>query len=735
MIYKQTKYRMGFCKIILGFALIFISSFAIHAQTTTTQEKIDPWSIDTLVQPVPLKRQLWWDKINNQIKRADQFDGEVDSNINYLDAKRSLALTNAFIKKAPLIATHIENLDIDNNRKIVYLQGLEKVLIRLNATNWTTVSPNYFSKLLSNFEGLLKAELEDDVAHYVKQNLNIYMYDNSFLLGNYPETLVPLYEYMTKQYPDTMIKKLPQIADKPYADPVIALAAKRKPALILNYAMATNNMRAAVRRNNDPLVQTIVAIADESESPLKTLLFLSEIHSKNMSIAQVDKITANELQYFKALVKLSIENKSKDNYLLDDEIKHLSFKIIRTINDLHNENDAVRFRAIDPYNAQELYYITVGGQDDIYTSSFTNGTFRQLMQKMKPTPGNKFIDSLPQKHFRTFIRMCSGFNTIQTFLSTFEPGTADELLKNFVANLEAGDDDDLEAAVDVADAYSSITDEKIQQFLKAEVKENLQRVTASNSKKGMLVYKLLDKIFNENTDSNAQDDLALTPISYVPFSELQDGENGVVEQVFFYGDDIGMGAYNNFIGQFRNGKWKITSNRYWTTITSTGPNKATVYVNIPLPEATGQDEEAQMMLAAYLDSNNIHPTILVHRGHSYYLPTTLEYLQPSMKVIMLGSCGGYNSLATVLNGAPDAHIISSKQIGAMRVNVPIINELNNYVYAGKDMHWADMWKDLTKRFSGSGAYANDLFSDYVPPNKNLGSIFIKAYRQLSEQNN
>jgi hypothetical protein len=107
----------------------------------------------------------------------------------------------------------------------------------------------------------------------------------------------------------------------------------------------------------------------------------------------------------------------------------------------------------------------------------------------------------------------------------------------------------------------------------------------------------------------------------------------------------------------------------------------------------------------------------------------LEHLTASSKIIVLGSCGGYHNLAKVLNTSPDAHIISSKQVGAYSVNTPIINALNDILLSGNDVNWITMWQGLSKYFAGRGAGLNDLFSDYVPPNKNLGAIFIKAYRK------
>jgi hypothetical protein len=41
-----------------------------------------------------------------------------------------------------------------------------------------------------------------------------------------------------------------------------------------------------------------------------------------------------------------------------------------------------------------------------------------------------------------------------------------------------------------------------------------------------------------------------------------------------------------------------------------------------------------------------------------------------------------------------------------------------------------MWTELGKLFSGE---AKERFDDYIPPYKNLGAIFIKAYRGVEEE--
>ncbi len=96
---------------------------------------------------------------------------------------------------------------------------------------------------------------------------------------------------------------------------------------------------------------------------------------------------------------------------------------------------------------------------------------------------------------------------------------------------------------------------------------------------------------------------------------------------------------------------------------------------------------------------------------------------------MLGSCGGYHNLATVLDKSPDANIISTKQVGSYTVNEPIIRNMFDQLLEGRNIDWIASWSALDRYFSSKGSHEKDLFSDYIPPNRNLGAIFIKAYRK------
>jgi hypothetical protein len=193
--------------------------------------------------------------------------------------------------------------------------------------------------------------------------------------------------------------------------------------------------------------------------------------------------------------------------------------------------------------------------------------------------------------------------------------------------------------------------------------------------------------------------------------------------VFFYGDKDGQNNYQGFIHQFSGGGWRIIPNDKWVTIVSTKGKPLVIYANKPLPEETGKDDEAQKALDAYLADKGVEPTIVVHRGHSYYAPSTIDQILPSAKIVFLGSCGGYHLLHDVLAHAPDAHIISSKQIGKTVINQPFFNLLMEKLRNGNDIDWIPFWAEFRRAVTDKEGC-----EDYIPPHKNLGAIFIKAYK-------
>lgn len=216
------------------------------------------------------------------------------------------------------------------------------------------------------------------------------------------------------------------------------------------------------------------------------------------------------------------------------------------------------------------------------------------------------------------------------------------------------------------------------------------------------------------------------------YNYLADDSGRVIEQVFFYGDKDGKASFNSYLTSFPHNDWRITRKKEWIEIKSIKGKPIWIFANLPLDNETDKDADAQKDLIEYLDAIDLKPAIVIHRGHSYHLPYTIQQLPENAKIIMLGSCGGYQNLKKILTYSPEAHIISTKETGAMDVNKPIIDALDNSLRAGENIDWRQMWAGLTNYFNKTPREVRETFEDYIPPQKNLGALFIKAYSRGGE---
>jgi hypothetical protein len=264
------------------------------------------------------------------------------------------------------------------------------------------------------------------------------------------------------------------------------------------------------------------------------------------------------------------------------------------------------------------------------------------------------------------------------------------------------------------------------------VEWNEQRCIKENNERGRRIYSLLKTIFLSSDPKNGIDlskEIGIPPIYTVDNNYLTDDSGRIVELVFFYGDKDGKESYASYLTSFPRSEWNITHKKGWVEIKSIKGKPVWIYANLPLDNETDKDADAQRDMIAYLDAIGLKPSIVIHRGHSYHLPYTIQQLPENAKIIMLGSCGGYQNLSTILKYAPAAHIISTKQTGTKNVNKSIIEALDNTLIAGKNIDWRQMWSGLETSFSRASRDERETFEDYIPPQKNLGALFIKAYHK------
>jgi hypothetical protein len=518
---------------------------------------------------------------------------------------------------------------------------------------------------------------------------------------------------------------------------------KRNIRKLYDYASGNSVLASRIRNSNDSLISMVGKIASSRSGQLY-LPFLDNLINHRISIADINKVKDDNLSYYRLLVQTRMDYAARmlppqlDTAL---EMEALTTMLqskgkdvfVREINALHDKPASIRFRILDALTPAELYYLVVLSEDEIYTSSYL-GVYDRIFQRMTVPRGDSLVIQMHGDYFRKFIKMAAAYKKLDNFLATMDKDNAATIMKAFIIGLERANEED---AVDVADSYSSIFDKNppLAAFVLNEVKWNYKRNLLNSDKRGTVIYHLMEALF-ESADSTQTIDLSaklgIPPVYSVNYDSLTDDSGRVIQQVFFYGDEDkdGQHSYDDFLRLFlKKPEWKVTMNptKEWITIQSVKGKPVWIFANRPLFGEDDPDDKAQHNLDDYLFDNKLQPTIYIHRGHSYHVRYTLKQIQPSAKIVILGSCGGYNNLSEVLSISPDAHIISSKQVGTKSVNEPILQAINNNLLSGSNIDWLPIWKSLTEKFR-KDPVARERFDDYIPPYKNLGVIFIKAYR-------
>ena len=710
---------------------------------------------------IPLNRQLFHDRIDNEQSLLDKEDGKIDGMIRVAANEAvNLQVTDALLRRLNEYQYSVETNDsiVSNNEKIRQLNFIE-VFSRNFRISWRQkkVDPSLAPLLVDVF---YQAWIANRQGASILPFIASMSYEAGVVLTEvfpqnigYTESRNLLFIKYCHLHPEKILTLIGPYSNEAFADSLIVVACKNDPEQLYNYANSTKSLEGKlIQRNTNPLVKTIVQLS-KLDNALLYYPFLDNLLTNKITIGAIKKIIGDgemkmdSIGYFKLLVKTEKEYYYRLGVMKDTPIamfgenglrKMLQRKAIKhfitPINNLHEQNNLnIRMRAIDPLSAEELYYVIVMGENDIYTSSYKH-SFTRLLQRMGTRPrGDSLLLNVNMDFFKKFIKMAANFNQLDTFLKTMPVNNSATLMKAFVANLDDGNN--LEDAVDVADSYSSITDTLLLQNILKNVMANEQKRINQNNIKGKTIYGLLKTIFfsanNNSIDLTSQ--IGIPSIYSLDYKYIADDSSRVIEQVFFYGDEDGKMYFPQFINSFSPKEWKINYQKEWVEIKSLTGKKVWIYANLPLNNDQNLDDTAQIHLAKYLAKNDLEPSVVVHRGHSYWLPRTLDRMVGGAKIIVLGSCGGYKNLNQIISTSPDAHIISTKEIGKGDINRPILNYLNQSIASGKKLVWKDMWASLTKLFYGDNNKGmRESWDDYIPPYKNLGAIFIKAYNKKME---
>jgi len=530
----------------------------------------------------------------------------------------------------------------------------------------------------------------------------------------------------------------------PFRDSLIFVCGNTVPENFIMFASNTKdeNLLKAIREHPSKLIQTLIRIGKEPRAKVY-LPFAVLLAENKITLEDIEKVRLEPIPFYQLLVDAELFNRSRilegnaGLYIQPtrDYLKKYALKFFaEPINSLHAQsNEKNRFFVLDGLRPQDLYFIIISCESNLYTSSYLY-TYKKLMSAFSENSYDSLFTLVQYDQYEKFLNMAGRYNTLSPFMKKMPQHICIRIIRRLMAGLEKYEDLSLKETINVAETFPGIVQDRYLDSLTTEaIKQNYERCDNLPNTFGMDIYTVLSDIYavvRKSAYNHLKKTIPELDVYFkVQHSSLSDESGRINQMALFYGDEDGKSSYASFMTSFTDPKkWVVEKKEKWICIRSKTGYPVTLYANLPLTEDNDEDKAAQEALFNYLESEQIKPAILIHRGHSYHLANSLKYVIPETRLAILGSCGGYNEIYGLLQKSPGAQVISSKQVGSRIVNEPIIKLMNNLLLAQKDLDWTAMWKVLQGEFK-SNKQAYDYFVEYVPPYKNISLLVAALFTQ------
>jgi len=369
-----------------------------------------------------------------------------------------------------------------------------------------------------------------------------------------------------------------------------------------------------------------------------------------------------------------------------DDLKDGSLRIGETLNSLHNESDEVRFETLKDMSAADMYTLMIFGRAELYTSSYL-GTFERFMDKFEAEGHASLFDVIDPAYESSpviFLEQAAQFGTLDRALTAMPADKWDDVIEQFASRIENGK---LSSTAAFAEIVHKMPNAEIKEKLEEFLKEKYETSPPGNVKD---TYGVIISYYNQLSGEEVIPSGDAERYEFSPMDELSKeevfGDDNIHRQlVVFSEDDDAKSSFENFKKRYENNdKYNFEDKGGYLKITSKEGNLE-IYANKPgqspdlIVDAVVGKKDADVKDANF-DS-------VIHRGHSYNLGNTLPYISPNNKYVFLGSCGGFSNLDEVLDRAPNAQVISTKQTGTMWVNDPALYHINETIRKGGPVEW------------------------------------------------
>jgi hypothetical protein len=493
-------------------------------------------------------------------------------------------------------------------------------------------------------------------------------------------------------HPDTVLQNWPLLRSSPQAPAVLAMAAKRAPdaavELMAGGSPDALGLREAFATIQDERLAKLLAISQRTELPVSLRIRLAFLDTANAGDA---------IAYFHELANARLGEADAETIApLDRGLERIATELAQT----SQQSKLPELARLPPRDLYLTLAYARAGDEDTYFARW----FDALAARQPDWPA-----LLAGAHFlrwREFVDYSLWFRRYRRLMAQNAPAAGAAMLLHLVEGL------DIPGALTTADALEESSPAVRTMFARA-----LPRIMPQSPEQTAVRRALIERLQHRS---------AVPPRLAAAIS----GTNGVVlERYFFYDDADGVESFDSFRSHYQQAAgWTWEQHQGWVRVISTGgARRVEIAANIPVDANSPRnslDEAARLTrrqaVDAYLDGRE--PAIVVHRGHAYHAPKSIEQLTRSARLVFLGSCRGLKEIRAVIEAAPQADIISTRAVGTMRVNDPLLKALNEAIRRGGTVTWPAFWATLQPRFAG-----NRDFAGYLPPHRNGAAAFMRLY--------
>lgn len=653
--------------------------------------------------------------IDRHQKRIDLFDKTEDATVKLTGEERTSEATMTYLQLPDQIQLNIRMDKLETDiQKAKMLRKLIELMTGISEENYLRY--NGYHRF---FEAILKTQTENQpellmpyMSNHLEEMLKVVpFYEN--------KQVAPLFfNEAADRSPRLLMQAYKEFEYQSYAKDVIARAINNDPDYVKNYLGTYSSLYFYVKNTTLPVAVTIRDIFSTQGSVSGAFVLSHAIAAGKISIQDAHDLAKDDTTYFKFMLNYRTSAGALGIFSVDHELEHIALKWIREINELHDETqEEVRFAVARGKSSEMLYAMMVYTEDEIFTSTFL-GLFKQMMRRNGKMSSYEFLHGVNWLKFRNFLKMCSGFGVLSEFMSTMTPLEKKLLLNKLLNDLEQ-DQELVRQCAALADIYASLPDSTVKKEFSTAVEYKAGKLQQSG--KNIPAIHLLNELIQAEQDTSIQswsDEYHALANS----SLFKDG--WCIQQHFFYNDADGKSSFSSFIASFNQKYWQIESFKLYVKIYSKIGKKVVIYANKPEAEYYGQDAIREIFI-----KTGMWPDIVVHRGHSFYVQTSLESVMPGANLVFLGSCGGYHNVSQALQFASEAFIISTRQVGTAKINDDLLYTMNEWIRTGKNLQWSKLWTLMDVKLKSDPKMKNR-FSEYVAPNENLGALYLRKYNQL-----